>query len=237
MTAPSYMMKPKDQAVLKALPGNDKCIDCGLPAPTWASVTLACFMCLECSGRHRGLGTHISFVRSVQMDSWSDAQIAAMKAGGGNDAVKEFLATKSDNSIDMSVLGSTTIRQKYDSPAAELWRQVVKARVNGEEEPTELPELTTSDDESDSDKKYNSIQGGGSSSSNNKRGKNNKKSKVKMEGFGSSPHPSQAKRDRKDKRKKRNKKILGVGAAAIGAIAAVGWARSKRNGGKLSNRV
>lgn len=234
MTAPSYMMKPQDQAVLKALPGNDKCIDCGLPAPTWASVTLACFMCLECSGRHRGLGTHISFVRSVQMDSWSDAQIAAMKAGGGNDAVKEFLATK--GGIDTSVLGSTTIRQKYDSPAAELWRQVLKARVNGEEEPTELPELTTSDDESDSDnnpKKYNSIQGGGSG---NKKGKN-KKSKVHMEGFGSSPHPSQAKRDRKDKRKKRNKKILGVGAAAIGAIAAVGWARSKRNGGKLSNRV
>lgn len=32
-------------------------------------------MCLECSGRHRALGVHISFVRSVTMDSWSEKQV------------------------------------------------------------------------------------------------------------------------------------------------------------------
>ena len=32
-------------------------------------------MCLECSGRHRSLGVHISFVRSVAMDSWNDKQV------------------------------------------------------------------------------------------------------------------------------------------------------------------
>ena len=46
-----------------------------LAGPRWASANLGLFMCIECSGIHRGLGVHISFVRSVNLDSWTKAQV------------------------------------------------------------------------------------------------------------------------------------------------------------------
>ena len=39
-------------------------------------------MCIECSGIHRNLGTHISFVRSVNLDEWQVPQVELLEAWG-----------------------------------------------------------------------------------------------------------------------------------------------------------
>lgn len=53
----------------KADPGNCQCADCGSEAKTeWVSINLAIVLCIECSGIHRSLGTHISKIRSLTLD-------------------------------------------------------------------------------------------------------------------------------------------------------------------------
>eukprot|EP00929_Paragymnodinium_shiwhaense_P002159 TRINITY_DN102366_c0_g1_i1.p1 TRINITY_DN102366_c0_g1~~TRINITY_DN102366_c0_g1_i1.p1 ORF type:complete len:285 (+),score=27.58 TRINITY_DN102366_c0_g1_i1:82-855(+) len=129
-----YQMPTAARIKLCALPGNDSCVDCGKPDPDWASLSHGTFICLECSGRHRGLGTHVSFVRSVKMDKWSDAQLKRMELSGGNAAFAAWLAEKDIHSSE----SSDPIR-RYLTPAAQLYRDRLSARLEGREEPTELP--------------------------------------------------------------------------------------------------
>merc|ERR1719464_546783 len=104
-------------------------------------------MCLECSGQHRSLGTHVSFVRSVKMDSWTDDQIKKMKLSGGNDSCNRFLSKYGIDTENLS------IREKYDSPQGQLYQQVLKARMEGKPEPTELPPEIKENDENQPNKK------------------------------------------------------------------------------------
>lgn len=60
---------------LLSLPGNSQCADCGASNPAWASWNLGAFLCMRCASLHRKLGTHISKVKSLSMDTWSTDQV------------------------------------------------------------------------------------------------------------------------------------------------------------------
>ncbi|XP_059384278.1 arf-GAP with GTPase, ANK repeat and PH domain-containing protein 1-like isoform X3 [Carassius carassius] len=66
--------------------GNDLCVDCGAPNPTWASLNLGALICIECSGIHRNLGTHLSRVRSLDLDDWPSELTKVLSAIGNHTA-------------------------------------------------------------------------------------------------------------------------------------------------------
>jgi Arf-GAP/SH3 domain/ANK repeat/PH domain-containing protein len=59
------MLRENDQ-------GNCWCADCGSSNKVeWVSLNLAIIVCIECSGIHRSLGTHVSKIRSLTLDTTS----------------------------------------------------------------------------------------------------------------------------------------------------------------------
>lgn len=62
---------PNAAALTKLHEANPYCVDCGGLAPEWASLNLAAMMCIDCSGTHRSLGSHITKVRSLKLDKWN----------------------------------------------------------------------------------------------------------------------------------------------------------------------
>lgn len=79
---------------------------------------------MECSGKHRGLGVHLSFVRSVTMDKWKDIELEKMKVGGNRNA-REFLEDQDDWN------DRAPINQKYNSKAAALYRDKISTLAQG----------------------------------------------------------------------------------------------------------
>uniref|UniRef100_A0AAV2LFA9 Arf-GAP domain-containing protein n=1 Tax=Knipowitschia caucasica TaxID=637954 RepID=A0AAV2LFA9_KNICA len=62
--------------------GNQHCVDCGASNPDWASLNLGALICIECSGIHRHLGTHLSRVRSLDLDEWPPELLRVLGAIG-----------------------------------------------------------------------------------------------------------------------------------------------------------
>jgi stromal membrane-associated protein len=109
----------QNQQTLKSLlklEGNKVCADCKRNKhPRWASWNLGVFVCIRCSGIHRGMGTHISRVKSVDLDSWQDDQLQSILKWGNTRANKYWEAKLAAGHQPSEAKIENFIRTKYES--------------------------------------------------------------------------------------------------------------------------
>uniref|UniRef100_A0A2K6UQC7 Arf-GAP with GTPase, ANK repeat and PH domain-containing protein 1 n=1 Tax=Saimiri boliviensis boliviensis TaxID=39432 RepID=A0A2K6UQC7_SAIBB len=86
--------------------------------PNWASLNLGALMCIECSGIHRNLGTHLSRVRSLDLDDWPVELIKVMSSIGNelaNSVWEESSQGRTKPSVDSTREEKERwIRAKYE---------------------------------------------------------------------------------------------------------------------------
>jgi hypothetical protein len=102
--------------ILRSIPGNSRCIDCGNCNPDWASVSYGILLCVRCSGRHRSYGVATSRVRSISMDNWSYSQVLSMLEGG-NEQLHNFYSR-----YLMCDKISRVFDRRYQTKAAHFYR-------------------------------------------------------------------------------------------------------------------
>ncbi|CAL9734336.1 ADP-ribosylation factor GTPase-activating protein effector protein 2 [Monosporozyma servazzii] len=105
--------------------GNLTCADCKTQQhPRWASWSLGVFICIKCAGIHRSLGTHISKVKSVDLDTWKEEHLNALIKSGNNKRANEYYENKlnqdpeSQNKLQKMLMDtnklSSFIKNKYE---------------------------------------------------------------------------------------------------------------------------
>ncbi|KAG6359479.1 hypothetical protein INS49_013000 [Diaporthe citri] len=136
------------QDLVQNVPGNNQCADCQARNPGWASWSLGIFLCMRCASIHRKLGTHISKVKSLSMDGWSNEQVENMKKVGNVSSNKLYNpdnkrppipvdADEADSAIERY------IRSKYMNQGFAAARRHHTGSTTSDETPPPLPPKNT----------------------------------------------------------------------------------------------
>jgi len=95
---------------------NPKCFDCRGKNPAWGDIHFGVFVCFDCAGSHRSMGTHISFVRSTTFDQWSEHNLKKMIVGGNARATEYF------SKYGLRISKSKSYTDFYDSKVAKRYK-------------------------------------------------------------------------------------------------------------------
>ncbi|KZT09023.1 ArfGap-domain-containing protein [Laetiporus sulphureus 93-53] len=96
-------------------PDNKVCADCKRNDPRWASWNIGVFLCIRCSGIHRSMGTHISRIKSVDLDIWTPEQMESIQKWGNRLANLYWEAHLKPGHIPADHKMESFIRSKYES--------------------------------------------------------------------------------------------------------------------------
>ncbi|XP_055034159.2 arf-GAP with Rho-GAP domain, ANK repeat and PH domain-containing protein 3 isoform X2 [Misgurnus anguillicaudatus] len=93
---------------------NKICADCKAINPDWASINLCVVICKNCAGQHRGLGTMVSKVQSLKLDTsvWSN-EIVQLFIMLGNDRANEFWAARLSVNEELDCDASPEQRREF----------------------------------------------------------------------------------------------------------------------------
>ncbi|KAK0745199.1 hypothetical protein B0T21DRAFT_430445 [Apiosordaria backusii] len=101
------------QELVQTVPGNNFCADCSARNPSWASWSLGIFLCMRCATLHRKMGTHVSKVKSLSMDSWTNEQLDNMKKVGNVVSNKLYNPDNKKPSIPVDVEEADSVMERY----------------------------------------------------------------------------------------------------------------------------
>ncbi|MGH0164498.1 UNVERIFIED_CONTAM: hypothetical protein FKN15_006400, partial [Acipenser sinensis] len=111
---------------------------CVCTGPRWASWNLGVFICIRCAGIHRNLGVHISRVKSVNLDQWTQEQIQSVQDMGNTKARKlyeanlpdDFRRPQTDQAVEFFIRDKYEKKKYYDKTGLDGTTKISKALIN-----------------------------------------------------------------------------------------------------------
>jgi len=112
-------MQAAAKAAIRRMRGNEVCAECAAPQVEWLVLEYGVVVCIRCAGGHRGLGSHICKVRSIDLDDFSEAELQWAQAMGNAKSNAIFEAALPARMRRPAADASDTVRRiwlraKYD---------------------------------------------------------------------------------------------------------------------------